>query len=45
VDFNELRMQAQAAGEEIWATLPEWDPLGRTAREACPWCYPLSSES
>jgi cytosine/adenosine deaminase-related metal-dependent hydrolase len=43
VDFGEIRMQAQAAGEAIWATLPDWDPLGRTADEACPWCYPLGS--
>jgi cytosine/adenosine deaminase-related metal-dependent hydrolase len=41
VDFADLRKQAQAAGEAIWATLPEWDPLGRTADDACPWCYPL----
>jgi cytosine/adenosine deaminase-related metal-dependent hydrolase len=40
VDFQELREQAQAAGEAIWATLPEWDPLGRRADEACPYCYP-----
>jgi 5-methylthioadenosine/S-adenosylhomocysteine deaminase len=40
VDFGQLREQAQAAGEAIWATLPEWDPLGRTAEEACPYCYP-----
>jgi hypothetical protein len=40
VDFRQLREQAQAAGEAIWATLPEWDPLGRRADEACPYCYP-----
>jgi cytosine/adenosine deaminase-related metal-dependent hydrolase len=40
VDFRALRVDAQAAGEAIWATLPEWDPLGRTADEACPHCYP-----
>jgi len=39
VDFRQLREQAQAAGEAIWATLPEWDPLGRTAEQACPYCY------
>ena len=42
VDFDQLRTQAQTAGEAIWATLPEWDPLGRGADEACPFCYPLS---
>lgn len=41
VDFRRLREDAQAAGETIWQTLPEWDPLGRTAEEACPYCYPM----
>src|SRR6185436_4836337 len=27
VDFGKLRAQAQAAGETIWKTLPDWDPL------------------
>jgi 5-methylthioadenosine/S-adenosylhomocysteine deaminase len=40
VDFRRLRDDSQAAGENIWSTLPEWDPLGRTAEEACPYCYP-----
>jgi len=40
IDFAQLRAEAQAAGEEIWAALPDWDPLGRTAEEACPYCYP-----
>lgn len=40
VDFRRLREDAQAAGEAIWATLPEWDPLSRTAEDACPYCYP-----
>jgi 5-methylthioadenosine/S-adenosylhomocysteine deaminase len=40
VDFAKLRHAAQAAGEAVWATLPEWDPLGRSAEEACPYCYP-----
>jgi 5-methylthioadenosine/S-adenosylhomocysteine deaminase len=39
VDFGKLRAAAQTAGETIWATLPDWDPLGRTAEEACPYCY------
>jgi cytosine/adenosine deaminase-related metal-dependent hydrolase len=43
VDFAKLRAEAQAAGEEVWATLPEWDPLGRSAESACPWCYPLAT--
>jgi 5-methylthioadenosine/S-adenosylhomocysteine deaminase len=40
VDFRRLREDAQAAGEAIWATLPEWDPLSRAADDACPYCYP-----
>jgi cytosine/adenosine deaminase-related metal-dependent hydrolase len=40
VDFRRLREDAQAAGEAIWATLPEWDPLSRTAEDACPYSYP-----
>jgi cytosine/adenosine deaminase-related metal-dependent hydrolase len=42
VDFAALRAQAQAAGEKVWATLPDWDPLGRTAESACPWCYTMA---
>jgi len=41
VDLAKLRDEAQVAGEQVWATLAEWDPLGRTAEEACPWCYPM----
>ncbi len=41
VDFAALREAAQNAGEQVWATLQEWDPLGRTDAEACPWSYPL----
>ena len=40
IDFRRLNAEAQSAAEAIWATLPEWDPLGRTAEEACPFCYP-----
>jgi len=39
VDFQQLRADSQSAGETIWATLPEWDPLGRSDEEACPYCY------
>ena len=42
VDFAKLREDAQAAGEEVWGTLQEWDPLGRTHEDACPWCYPMA---
>jgi cytosine/adenosine deaminase-related metal-dependent hydrolase len=40
IDFAQLRAEAQAASEQIWATLSDWDPLGRTADEACPYAYP-----
>lgn len=40
VDFQQLQIDSQSAAETIWATLPEWDPLGRSAEEACPYCYP-----
>ena len=42
VDFAKLRAQAQAAAEQIWDTLEEWDPLGRTHEQACPWSYPTA---
>ena len=41
VDIPKLMADAQAAGEMVWESLPEWDPLSRTAEEACPWCYPM----
>jgi 5-methylthioadenosine/S-adenosylhomocysteine deaminase len=41
VDFASIREAAQAAGEQVWATLQDWDPLGRTHEEACPWCYAM----
>jgi 5-methylthioadenosine/S-adenosylhomocysteine deaminase len=41
VDLSEIRSGAQASGEKVWASLPDWDPLERTAAEACPYCYPL----
>lgn len=41
VDFARLCEEAQAAGEHVWDTLAEWDPLGRSAEEACPWSYPM----
>jgi len=40
IDFRRLNADAQTAAEAIWTTLPEWDPLGREAEEACPFCYP-----
>jgi len=42
VDFAALRGQAQAAAEQIWATLADWDPLGRSHEQACPWSYPIA---
>lgn len=42
LDMADLLKQAQSSGERIWASLPDWDPLGRSAEEACPYCYPLA---
>jgi 5-methylthioadenosine/S-adenosylhomocysteine deaminase len=42
VDFAQIRADAQAAGEQVWSTLQEWDPLGRSHEDACPWCYPIA---
>jgi cytosine/adenosine deaminase-related metal-dependent hydrolase len=44
VDFARLREGAQSAGEQVWATLAEWDPLGRTAEHACPWSFPVARD-
>jgi cytosine/adenosine deaminase-related metal-dependent hydrolase len=44
VDMTELLREAQLSGERVWASLPDWDPLGRTAEQACPYCYPLKSQ-
>ena len=41
IDIAKLAADAQTAGEEVWRTLPDWDPLGRTADEASPWSFPL----
>jgi 5-methylthioadenosine/S-adenosylhomocysteine deaminase len=41
VDVAGLREAAQAAGESVWASVQDWDPVGRTAEEACPWSFPL----
>jgi cytosine/adenosine deaminase-related metal-dependent hydrolase len=41
LDMNDLLKQAQGSGERVWASLPDWDPLGRTADDACPYCYPM----
>jgi cytosine/adenosine deaminase-related metal-dependent hydrolase len=41
VDFAKLCGEAQAAGEDVWSTVSEWDPLGRSAEDACPWSFPL----
>jgi 5-methylthioadenosine/S-adenosylhomocysteine deaminase len=41
MDMSALLEEAQASGERVWASLPDWDPLERTADNACPYCYPL----
>ena len=43
VDLAALAAEAQAAGEDVWARLPEWDPLSRAADEMSPWSFPLQS--
>ena len=43
VDMGKLATDAQVAGEAIWASLPDWDPRGRTAEEASPWSFPLAT--
>jgi len=40
-DLEALRREAQAFGETFWARLPEWNLLGQTHEEACPWSFPL----
>jgi cytosine/adenosine deaminase-related metal-dependent hydrolase len=41
VDVEDLRARAQAAGEASWATIQEWDPLGRTADQMSPLSFPI----
>ncbi|MBI1777092.1 MAG: amidohydrolase family protein [Proteobacteria bacterium] len=43
VDFADLRVRAQAAGERIWGGWQHWDALGRTAEEMSPSSFPLMS--
>src|SRR5690606_1171140 len=43
LDIDKLRDDAQRSGEEVWDSVQEWDPLGRTAEEASPWSFPLHS--
>ncbi len=40
VDLAAVRREAQAAAEDVWARLPEWDALGRTAEQMSPWSFP-----
>jgi cytosine/adenosine deaminase-related metal-dependent hydrolase len=43
VDFAELRLQAQAAGERVWSNWQNWDPHGRTADEMSPYSFPRAN--
>lgn len=45
IDFDELQDQAQDHAERWWATVQEWDTLGETAEERCPWSYPIIDPS
>jgi hypothetical protein len=39
LDLAQVRAAAQHAGEELWARIQDWDPLGRTADEVNPWSF------
>ena len=41
VDYGELLDRAQAAAEQYWSHVQDWDILGRTAEQSCPWAFPL----
>jgi 5-methylthioadenosine/S-adenosylhomocysteine deaminase len=43
VDFDELRRQAQEAGERIWGAWETWDSLGRTADQMSPFSFPRAN--
>jgi cytosine/adenosine deaminase-related metal-dependent hydrolase len=43
VDFAELRLQAQAAGERVWSNWQNWDPHGRSADEMSPFSFPRAN--
>jgi hypothetical protein len=43
VDLPALRARAQAAGEEVWSRLADWDPLRRAAEQMSPWSFPLKN--
>jgi cytosine/adenosine deaminase-related metal-dependent hydrolase len=42
VDMSEITQRAQSVAEDIWDNLQEWDPLGRTAEQMCPWSFPIA---
>jgi len=42
VDMAEVTQRAQSVAEDIWDNLQEWDPLGRTAEQMCPWSFPIA---
>jgi len=44
VELVGLRARAQAAGEEVWSRLAEWDPLRRTAEQMSPWSFPVKED-
>jgi len=41
VNLMEIAEEAQNAGEQVWENHQDWDPLGRSHVEACPWCYSM----
>lgn len=45
VDVQDLLDNAQVSAEQFWSNLQDWDILGRTSEEACPWSFPLDGTS
>jgi len=41
VNLMEIAEEAQNAGEQVWENHQDWDPLGRSHVEACPWSYSM----
>lgn len=42
VDLEDLLSRAQAEAENFWGNLENWDALGRTMDQKCPWSFPVS---
>ena len=43
VDFAEMQeKKPRPPASRSWPRCEDWDPLGRTAKSACPWSYPVA---